>query len=844
MSAGVKPREPSQTDEPATVPAFLPGGDRQPYRASPWDRWDWLAPQVSSLAPLLQGMELDVSRAPAGETYCTIDTSFTVNVKELVYPGGPNDVREVDGKWAYVFRGGKLVVEAKATRPGTWDGWTLEGGKRVPWRANRGIQIDPGPSGGRHTYAYFLSPVRLTPKAIDYLSKREHSVATVESACDAFGKVVCAPDPLSWAAAAHARYYQPRLRTLQWWQYDPDVVAYAFVAGVLKAWIDAGDRAGIRNELRTQPGDWIVKRKAGIDAALRKADEAMAYVAHCVDSPEYYAVEQSALERGGEDLELAGVALAAASQDLFATEPGKKLGQHLCSADRLPGRLLFNDHGPALEAEWFKRHRAGALGLLGLFQDLVPARIQLLEAKSARIKGADTQRDRIRRYLKNLGVETTLSDPARTISTNLGKDKKIGAGLKRGSKAWRKVQTEWRRLVLVKEVKHGFPTPQEVKAKDLAKRFAPFEAGLKRISATVGSAIELANLVLDYTAYKNATAAERGAKAWSVVGACADLSAHGLGVSEKFLAEFMGMRVVKGAAGLAGCIGGVIDMLEYEEQLVESLGEYDYGKVVGRGMQVAGAAAGAAGGAMILAGAIYGTALGPAGVIVGVIGGVLVAGGFVVATWLSHNANETFANRCFLGKNGGKEGKRVGWAEEVLPCSRPEQEARILLGLLSQFQLSGRANLGDWWLDIHPGYVEPDWKFDVDVVLTWGKDTERDKGVRKRNERRYKIEVPLHDEAAPRQVAGSQLKPEHQVFRDGEGRVESIAVNLEERVRPANEFRQFQGVVATVRLLRDGGDQWVPYKKQHSVKVVLPGTETVSSADSDSWVVTSNVSAK
>jgi hypothetical protein len=92
---------------------------------------------------------------------------------------------------------------------------------------------------------------------------------------------------------------------------------------------------------------------------------------------------------------------------------------------------------------------------------------------------------------------------------------------------------------------------------------------------------------------------------------------------------------------------------------------------------------------------------------VGVIGGVLVAGGFVVATWLSHNANETFANRCFLGKSAGKNGTRVGWAEEVLPSSHPEQEARILLGLLSQFQVSGRADLGDWWLDIHPGYVEP-----------------------------------------------------------------------------------------------------------------------------------------
>jgi hypothetical protein len=311
-------------------------------------------------------------------------------------------------------------------------------------------------------------------------------------------------------------------------------------------------------------------------------------------------------------------------------------------------------------------------------------------------------------------------------------------------------------------------------------------------------------------------------------------------VSEEFLAEFMGMRVVKGAAGLAGCIGGVIDMLEYEEQLVESLGEYDYGKVVGRGMQVAGAA----GGAMILAGAIYGTALGPAGMIVGVIGGVLVAGGFVVATWLSHNANETFASRCFLGDSAGKDGDKIGWSAKRLPSWIATDEAAALVDLISQFQLSGRANLGDWWLDIHAGYVEPGWKFDVDVVLTWGKDTERDRGVRKRNERQYQIEVPLHDEALPKQVAGNLLKPEHRIVRDSEGRVESIAINLEEMVRPPNEVRQFQSVLGRVRLLRQGDGQWVPYKKQHSVKVVLPGSGTVSSTDTDSWVVTPSVSAK
>jgi hypothetical protein len=111
-----------------------------------------------------------------------------------------------------------------------------------------------------------------------------------------------------------------------------------------------------------------------------------------------------------------------------------------------------------------------------------------------------------------------------------------------------------------------------------------------------------------------------------------------------------------------------------------------------------------------------------------------------------------------------------------------------------------------------------------------------DKGVRKRNERRYRIEVPLHDEARPRQVAGSLLKPEHRVFRDGEGRIESIAINLEEMVLPANELRQFQSVVASVRLAGIGGMQRVPYDSRFAVGHHLPSSGRVASMEKTAWL--------
>jgi hypothetical protein len=63
------------------------------------------------------------------------------------------------------------------------------------------------------------------------------------------------------------------------------------------------------------------------------------------------------------------------------------------------------------------------------------------------------------------------------------------------------------------------------------------------------------------------------------------LKAQVSAIREKKLLTFAGGAAVVGHA--AGIIGGAIDMLDFEEQMVEAIGEDDYGKAVGRSMGVA-----------------------------------------------------------------------------------------------------------------------------------------------------------------------------------------------------------------------------------------------------------------
>jgi hypothetical protein len=283
-----------------------------------------------------------------------------------------------------------------------------------------------------------------------------------------------------------------------------------------------------------------------------------------------------------------------------------------------------------------------------------------------------------------------------------------------------------------------------------------------------------------------------------------------------------------------GFVGGAIDMVDFEEQLVEALGEYDYGKAVGRGMQAAGAAGSAAGSMMSLAAMALecgggASALGFWGTAVGFAGGALVAGGFLVAKWLSLNANEVFASRCFLGKHSGEVAEKVSWSKDRFPTRDPKLEANVLVDLLAQFQLSSHSGLDDWHLLIYPGFLVEDWAFELDI----------ERHALNCLPEHYRVTVDLK-EGRMVQTAGLRLKL-GEVNCDKWSHGEPIYINLEEAHSRETGFKwQQPTVTALVRLVspKQGNElaQRVPHDKLMAVKIVLPSSDRVSSIDRDAWV--------
>jgi hypothetical protein len=245
-------------------------------------------------------------------------------------------------------------------------------------------------------------------------------------------------------------------------------------------------------------------------------------------------------------------------------------------------------------------------------------------------------------------------------------------------------------------------------------------------------------------------------------------------------------------------IGGGIDALDYGFQTYEAVGEYDYGKAVGRGMQTGGAAASVCGSALALVATFgeAGSALGPIGTLFGLAGGALVATGHLVAKWLQLNANEAFAVRSFLGDDHAKEGKEVSWSKERLPTNIPKKEALVLTDMLAQFRVSGGsldADWNDWAIEIVPGYYEAGSRFEVDIVNSW--DTEAAQALVRASPTAGEpgcnpvllLPEPVHvrvvvdlEEGEVRQLEAPMLKAAKVRF-DGEGRVESVLINLEEQ---------------------------------------------------------------
>jgi hypothetical protein len=200
-----------------------------------------------------------------------------------------------------------------------------------------------------------------------------------------------------------------------------------------------------------------------------------------------------------------------------------------------------------------------------------------------------------------------------------------------------------------------------------------------------------------------------------------------------------------------------------------------------------------------------------------------------VAQWLSLNANQVFAGRSFLGIHSHEVGADVSWSRDPLPSQDAKTEASVLVDLLSQFQLTAFADLGDWRVFIHPCYLEDGSMFEVQVANRWANA----------HPENYSLVVDL-DRDEVHQTAGPPLKP-GEVRRDASGQVEYILINTEAAQPRINPLRQYRDTSVRVRLMGpgegEGPVQHVPgAKRATAVEIRLPSVDPVFSLDPSTWV--------
>jgi hypothetical protein len=767
-----------------------------------------------------------------------LNLRFKVLVMELVYPGGAGDLRDIGDKWVYIFRDNKPVARARQARRGdeytnTWSVEVEGKGTRI---CRDGIELDPGPPGKRYIYAFFLSPVELTPEALDSLTKgRTLATAAVQVCCDRWFQTVPLPDPLRWAADAHRTNYVPLVEKALATTVSKEDAARFFIASVLKEWIKDGDRLDVEDELRAgQPDLFIDQHIKKLKEPWERAEQAGAYLSCCVDSPEYRAVMQSCMAREP-DLERALVATAAITRLLSYTSAGRALAQLMVSTPTfLPGRHIFVDP-EKLPRDGFdlRKKRWSWLFLASIFTDLLPGMARYQRAKAGKLRNkVGALRDALaeREFLKwadNIGVKQ-IDKQTRVFEALPDAPASGKPNLVAGASKPRSTGVSFKKLVGGK-IDQDLITEVEDATEKLDKRVrADYGPAVPLVRITLGTVVEIMNVCLATVQYRNAVPEEKTRALISVAGAWADLASHGLGVAgdvlerlhkkkarEALMARLrfsaqvgdsvaelkrlgLAARVFKGLGGAAAVVGSVVDMVDFGSEAYKAGGENDYGLCVGRSFQATGALLSAFSGGMVLAEALAGSAVfGPAGMIIGFIGAALVIAGALVASWFRQNPNEKFALRSFLGKES--EGKKFEppWIDGDLPCpGQPIEECKILVGLLAAY----RVELIDTsTLHIAPGYLTPTSRFEVNVLREWHAAPTQ----------RSRLDVyPVKDRIE--MVSGTPLAKKSQIHRDSEGNVSTVVLCLDEQKSP-KLHGSYKRVIAWVRLAVEKG-QYHPGK--------------------------------
>ena len=727
-------------------PAYSP--EAPTYRVSPKVRSEYVYRTLRKAGKDAAILLSAARQANEATTKTVVDQLQLLEIYELEYPGSENDIVPVRSKWVYVFDAvdQACVVEAF--------GMTMDGAQIWSYRAERSIapaSLSKDPKLDKTTQIWivlpedtlqteslcrvFLSPVRLTPRALEYLLElmRKETVGRANPFVGASSTppnelVAYVPDPFAWSQDASAKYY---LRTLDdWvtWAQDPERAAKRFIAAQQKVFYES---------LKKQAADqhWLIKkfnpvdvegilasRKSSGESHLEKdtaesnkrqkaAEVACAYVVACTDSHEHRAVEIACEDTGGGVLDGALAHWGAVMTAMESTAPGRDyLNELVRQTYRMPMQYVFTDAPPANSPD-YKASVTARAGAAMILATLGPSVIRHPRENYA--VGATPQDDAAWQV-------QPIADAANRILSGWAKFY-TAASIVRASGTqdptgdWSKaaIGDPSRKAVDV-SVMYGtleVNAVPGVKLDDAIETTEVVEA-FKANTLSVLGAIEhdrLQKMLLPISTIKDSIEIASMVSAWtSKVSDSVSLADGPMGIFAadpatvltlttkggqtvtSLVQAFKGeTALLKGLGSGFSYVGGLMETVGHSQNLGRALADGNYGMSVGHGMSTTGAGLSTLCASLGMAKALGFTwSLIGAATPIGMLGlGVLLVGAYISRIFRSTPVEEFF-QYCFLGSKY-KNDPRVGfsWIDAELPLSSALEQAQLLSYILSGFHM-------------------------------------------------------------------------------------------------------------------------------------------------------------
>ncbi len=739
------------------------------YRCQPAAAWQEANTDLRCYSdPADAGASVSKNEDASGS--CSIDQAWNVSIKEFVFPG--NETREVLQRYIYILKCSDSTPYAEIFAQVKDKAQTRDPGAewRFCWQPAKtaepkdrvlGEPLPPVVTLPPGQYGFFISPIRLSARALSYLCDHLSECCVREDLEGSpHGLTVGVPCAYHWAEEAYAEFFAPRVSDYRRFTTDDQIQSANAVWGVLKEWIAfENDTLGVENNTDARERTAFRSEFDRYESELREEmDRSAAYLAGWLDSKWHRVVEMA-----GQDDEV-GAALtcghwAYLARDLNQAEPTRKLLQalvqdkqrFLCThilggGDATAANPWFEASAqprpetssqpsdPALK--WTKR-TVSAMG--GLHSSLLPGHF----AVAIKAKTLTEQKQLAALYEKTLEwmkfakagdmkgiIDGCRSEPNTNALWNRYQVTSETGAMRVPNKGdtvprvYRQIQQHADELdTRIQQLDDQI----DVLTRRTGDRWLKSVAWVKKLRVPLDVVLAVGVAAIEVSALSHSLKLNQElsiTRQAGLVKAGADIarsmvqvaeflkkrSLQAAGVADDALTlALKGLR--KGVAALA-IVSGICEMKIRRDKASAEWGREDWGAFVGQGTALLGAAFGVAGGVMVWCTAGGGTILGlpgaGVGAIVGAVGAGLVLIGALIASFWRRNEYEDFARGSCLGDVTVGSGQMdVSWNDrQIWYRAPPATNIRSLYTLLSNFRVwvEGNGKAGSK-LIIEPGLL-------------------------------------------------------------------------------------------------------------------------------------------